>query len=53
MSFLTIVICHLKKQKRQTLKNKIFDRPLILNQTFSQTKFIIGKSDSAHITQFQ
>ena len=31
----------------------IFGRPLIINQSFSQTTFIIGKSDFAHIMQFQ
>ena len=41
-----------KMEKGQNLKNGIFDSPLIVNQTFSQTGFIIGKSDFAHIMNF-
>ena len=52
LRFLTIVIWNLEKRKRQNLKNKIFDGPLIVNQTFSQTEFVIGKSDFAHIMHF-
>ena len=37
----------------QKLKISIFDDPLIVNKTFSQTKFIIGKYDFAHIMGFQ
>ena len=33
-------------------KNSIFDSPLILDHTFSQTKFAIGKSDFTHIMPF-
>ena len=44
ISFLTIAICNLKKRKKGKLRNCIFDGPLIVNQTFSQTEFIIGKS---------
>ena len=42
---------HLKfeKWKRKKFKNSIFDSPLIVNQTFPQTEFIIGKSYLAHI----
>ena len=29
-------------------KNSIFDTPFIVNQTFSQTKVIVGKADFAH-----
>ena len=45
---------HLKygKMKKQKLKNNIFDGPLILNQTFSQTEFIFGRSDFAQIMHF-
>ena len=50
--FLTEVIWNLEKGKRQKLLNIIFDGPLIVNQTFSQTKFVIGKSDIAHIMHF-
>ena len=34
-------------------KNSILDCPFIVNQTFSQTEFVIGKSDFAHIMNFQ
>ena len=44
MRFLAIVIWILEKQKRQKLKNSIFDSPLIVNQTISQTEFVISKS---------
>ena len=46
---------HLKFEKmKKTMKlNSIFDSPLIVNQTFSQTEFIIDKSDFAHIMHFQ
>ena len=47
--FLTIVIWNLEKWKRKKFKNSIFDSPLIVNQTFPQTEFIIGKSYFAHI----
>ena len=40
------------KRKRQRLNNSIFNGPLILNQTFSQTEYIIGKSDFARIMHF-
>ena len=50
MRFLTIVIEIWKK--RQKLNNIIFDGPLIVNQTFSQTEFIIDKSGLAHIMNF-
>ena len=30
----------------------IFDGWLVVNETFSQTEFIIGKSDFAHIVHF-
>ena len=50
--FLTIVIWNLEKGKRQKLKNSIFDGPLIVNQTFPQTEYVIGKSDFAHIMHF-
>ena len=49
MRFLKIVIWHLGKGKKQKLKNTIFDGPLIVNQTFSQTEYFIGKSDFAHM----
>ena len=39
--------------KKAKIKNSIFDSPLIVNQTFSQTEFIIGKSYFAHIMHFQ
>ena len=35
------------------MKNNIFDSPLIVNQTFSKTEFIIGQSDFAKIIHFQ
>ena len=38
--------------KKQKLKNNIFDGPLILNQNFSQTEFIFGRSDFAQIMHF-
>ena len=44
MRLLAIVIWILEKQKRQKLKNSIFDSPLIVNQTISQTEFVISKS---------
>ena len=50
--FLTIVIWNFDKGKRQKLKNSIFDGPLIVNQTFSQTEYIIGKSKFARIMHF-
>ena len=50
--YLTIVIWNLGKGKKQKLKITIFDGPLIVNQTFSQTKYLIGKSDFAHIMNF-
>ena len=50
--FLTIVFRNLGKGKRQKVKNSIFDDPLIINQPFSQTEYIIGKSYFAHITHF-
>ena len=40
------------KEKKQKLKNTIFDGPLIVNQTFSQTEYFIGESDFAHIMNF-
>ena len=42
--FLTIVVCNLEKRKKGKLRNSIFDGPLLVNLTFSQTEFIIGKS---------
>ena len=51
--FLTMVIWNLEKWKRQKLNNSIFVSPLIVNQTFSETEFIIGKSGFAHIMHFQ
>ena len=50
MRFLTIVFEIWKK--RQKLNNRIFEGPLIVNQTFSQTEFIIDKSGFAHIMNF-
>ena len=50
--FLTIVFRNLGKGKRQKVKNSIFDGPLIVNQPFSQTEYVIGKSDFAHIMHF-
>ena len=38
---MTIDISNLDKEKRQILKNSIFNGPLIVNQTFSQTECII------------
>ena len=44
---------HLKFEgKKEKLKNSIFKGPLIVNQTFSQTKFDIGKSDFAHVMHY-
>ena len=42
-----------KKQKRQNLKNSVFNSPLIVNPTFSQTEFIIEKSYYADVMHFQ
>ena len=42
----------MEKWKRQKLKSSIFDSPLIVNQTFSQTEFVIGKSGVAYIMHF-
>ena len=50
--FWTMVIWNLEKRKKQKLNNSIFDGPLIVNQTFSQTEFIIGKSNFANIMYF-
>ena len=50
--FWTMVIWNLEKRKKQKLNNSIFDGPLIVNQTFSQTEFIIGKSNFANIMHF-
>ena len=47
-----IVIWNLEKRKSQKLKSSIFDELLIVNQTFSQTEFIIGKLYFAHIMHF-
>ena len=46
---------HLKfgKMKKAKTKKSILSCPLIVNKTFSQTEFIIGKSDLAHIMHFQ
>ena len=44
--FLTIVIWNLK------FENNIFDGRLVVNETFSQTEFIIGKSNFDHIMHF-
>ena len=52
LRFLTIVIWNLSKGKKQKFKNTIFDGPLIVIQTFSQTEDFIGKSDVAHIMNF-
>ena len=41
--FLTIVFRNLGKWKRQKVKNSIFDGPLIVNQPFLQTEYVIGK----------
>ena len=35
------------------MKNSIFDSPFIEKQNFSQTEFIIGISDFAHIMHFE
>ena len=51
--FLTIVIWNLEKWKSQKLKNGNFENPFIVNQTFSQTEIIKGKSDFAYIMHFQ
>ena len=40
-----------KMKKGEKIKKSIFDSPL--NQTFSQTEFIIAKSEFAHIKHFQ
>ena len=40
-----MAISNLDKAKSQKLTKCIFDGPLIINQTFSQTEYIIGKSD--------
>ena len=40
------------KGKKAKIKNSIFDGPLIVNQTFSQTEFVIDKSYFAHIMHF-
>ena len=42
-----------KIKKAKIKKKNIFDSPLILNQTFSQTEFVIGKSGFVHIMHFQ
>ena len=41
-----------QKMKKTKVKKSIFDSPLIVNQTFSQTKFIINKSSFPHIMHF-
>ena len=38
--------------KRQKVKNTIFDNPLIVNQPFLETEYVLGKSDFAHIMHF-
>ena len=50
--FLTIVNWNLENEK-QKLKSSIFASSFIVNQTSSQTEFIIGKSDFPHIMHFQ
>ena len=40
-----MAISNLDKAKSQKLTKCIFDSPLIINQTFSQTEYIIGKPD--------
>ena len=40
-----MAISNLDKAKSQKLTKCIFDGPLIINQTFSQTEYILGKSD--------
>ena len=49
---MTIVIWNFEKWKKQKLKKSVFDSPLILNQTFSLTQFIVGKSDFPHYYAF-
>ena len=46
---------HLKfgKTKKAKIKNYHFHNPLIVNQSFSKTELIIGKSDLTHIIHFQ
>ena len=39
-------------KKAKIKKNSIFNGTIVLNQTFPQTEFIIGKSDIAHIMHF-
>ena len=41
------------KMEKGKIKNNIFNSPFIVNQTFSQTEFIICKSDFAHIMHFE
>ena len=47
-----IFISNLSKWEKQTLKISIFDGPLIINQTFLQIEYFIGKSHFAHIMHF-
>ena len=42
----------MKFGKGKKAKTKIFDGPLIVNQTFSQTEFVTEKSDFPHIMHF-
>ena len=42
----------MEKGKRQKLENSLFDDPLIVNQTLSQTEYVIDKSDFAHVMHF-
>ena len=42
----------MKMDNMNKIKNNIFDGPLIVNQTFLQTEFDIGKSDFSHIMDF-
>ena len=36
----------------QKLENSLFNDPLIVNQTFSQTEYAIGKADFAYVMHF-
>ena len=52
IGFLTMVNWILEKGKRQKLKNSLFGDQLIVNQIFSQTEHVIGKSHFAHVMHF-
>ena len=36
----------------QKLENSLLSDSLIVNQTFSQTEYVIGKSDFAYVMRF-